>query len=239
MLALLLVASALLLGLTWRPDSVLGQVTAAAARGVRHTTRNLVLGPPRVGLQVGHLHADQHPEELAVLRWSTGASVDGLDEVDVNLAVAEALAGELELAGVRVDLLPATVPPRYRADLLISLHADSSPDPGRNGYKSAHFEPARNPREPELKRALDDTYLVGSGLADDHENVSGAMLGYYAFNPRFRHSVHRRTPAVIVELGYISHPRDRAFLSEPDRPAALLAAGVLEYLASRGRIAVR
>jgi N-acetylmuramoyl-L-alanine amidase len=198
--------------------------------------RAAVAGAPTVGLQVGHLGAREHPDELAALRVSTGGRAAGIDEVDVNLAVAEALAERLATAGVRVELLPATVPPGYRADLLLSIHADASAEPDRRGYKSAHAEPARNRREPWLRAAVDAAYLAASGLPHDEANVSGAMLDYYAFaSDRLRHAAHPGTAGVIVELGYLSHPLDRAWLADPERPAAALAAGVLRYLAASDR----
>lgn len=198
--------------------------------------RASILGPPRVGIQVGHLEARAQPDELAPLRASTGAQVGTLREVDVNRAVAEALATQLRAAGVVVELLPATVPPRYRADLLVSLHADASREAHRNGYKSAHPVPARNAREPLLKATVDAAYLDASTLSDDDANVTAAMLGYYAFaDHRLRHAAHRSTAGLIVELGYLTHPRDRAWLDAPERPAAALADGILRYLAALER----
>lgn len=198
--------------------------------------KRALLGPPRVGVQVGHLDAAAHPDELARLRVSTGGLANGVAEVDVNRAVADALARRLRRTGVRVDVLPATLPPDYRADLLLSVHADASPDPARRGYKSAHFDPPRNRREPRLKQLIDDAYLTSAPLPDDDRNVSGNMLHYYAFNPRFRHAAHPGTPAVLVELGYISNRADLAFLHDPERPAAALAEGVLAFLRERDRL---
>lgn len=193
-------------------------------------------GPPTIGLQVGHLRAFDHPDELAALRLNTGGHAAGLDEVDVNRAVVDALAARLEANGIRVDVLPATVPPSYRADVLISVHADASPDASRTGYKSAHKRPARNALEPVLKAHLDAAYLAASPLSDDDANVTGAMLHYYAFSDRrYLHAAHRATPGVIVELGYLSNPNDRAWLTDPDGPADALARGLRSYLADVGR----
>jgi hypothetical protein len=198
--------------------------------------RARIVGPPVVAIQVGHWRADDHPDELAVLRASTGESVDGLREVDVNMAVAEALARRLARAGVATTLVPATVPPGLRADVLLSVHADASLDPLRRGYKSAHALPARNRREPLLKAAVDASYLHASGLPDDDANVTGAMLDYYAFaDGRLRHAAHRGTAGLIVELGYLSHAGDRAWLADPDRVAGALADGLLRYLAGLDR----
>src|SRR5690606_30523285 len=158
-------------------------------------------GPARVGLQVGHLEAVEQPDELAELRYSTGAHWDGVDEVEVNLAIVTALADRLRERGLVVDVLPATVPPRYRADLLLSAHA----------------VPPRNPDEQLLKLHLDRAVLGGTGVADDDRNVTGDMMQYYGFNHgRYRHAAHPRTPAVLVELGYLSNARDRELLASPD-----------------------
>jgi N-acetylmuramoyl-L-alanine amidase len=193
-------------------------------------------GPPRVAIQIGHLDAHAHPDELARLRISTGGRAAGISEVDVNRAVAQALAADLRRAGVRVELLPATVPPRYRADLLLSIHADANADPTRRGYKSAHPEPPRNRREPWLQRAVDAAYLSAAPLPHDASNVTGAMIHYYAFaHHRVRHAAHPATAGLIVELGYLSHAGDRAWLSRPEDPAAALADGVLGYLAAIDR----
>lgn len=234
-LVVLASASVLLLALNL-PTATIADRAGEAAAGTIRSLRNMLLGPVRVGIQVGHQDAAAHPEELATLRTSTGGSAAGLQEVDVNRRVAHALAERLRANGVEVELLPATVPPRYRADLVVSLHADSSPDPARRGYKSAIFRRRRNDRDPLLKEHLDQAYLAGSGLPSDDRNVSGDMLDYYAFNRRFEHSVARRTPAVIVEMGYLSHPRDRELLLRSDEVAALLEEGILEFLRAVGRL---
>jgi len=197
---------------------------------------NSIAGPPRVGLQVGHLDAAEQPEELAALRTSTGGHFDGVDEVDVNLEVAVRVASLLERRGLEVDVLPATVPPGYRADLMLSLHVDASEDEERRGYKSAHFRPLRNVKEPLLKLSV-DRVMLSTGLPDDDRNVSGNMLEYYAFNHRrYRHSVSRSTPALLVEMGYLSNAADRVLLSDPDVFAVALAKGVVDYLRAIGRL---
>lgn len=227
---------ALVLGFTWRdvPGSGSVQETLQSAW---QSAVNAARGPVRVGIQVGHENAAAHPEELARLRWSTGGHADGLDEVDLNRAVAEALQAELEVYGVTAELLSATPPPGYYADLVISLHADSVTDPGRRGYKSAYFEPARNPLEPQLKSYIDRAYISASGFPDDHHNTTQNMHRYYAFNTRrYHHSVHPGTPALIVEMGYLSSEADMVFLSSPEQPAAALSRGVLEFLQAQGRL---
>lgn len=239
LLAALVVAGTLLLALNL-PAATSASLTDGAREGAisgYHSVRNRVLGPPRVGIQIGHLEAASHPQELASLRVSTGGVGNGVFEVDVNRMIAEALASRLQSRGISVELLPATVPAGYRADLVISIHADSSKDPHRRGYKSAIYREDRNHWDSRLKRIVDSWYLRGSGLPDDHRNVTGDMLEYYAFNRAYRHSLARGTPALIVEVGYLSHAQDMRLLARPDRVAELLQNGIMEFLIERGRVA--
>jgi N-acetylmuramoyl-L-alanine amidase len=226
LLSLLLAASlSLLLGLTFQ--------RSGGWQGILNSFR----GPVRVGLQIGHFEVGNHPEELANLRYNMGASVNGINEVDVNLIVAQTLRDMLQNEGIVVDMIPATVPRNYKADVFVALHADSSEDPARRGYKSAIFRYERNKRDALLKQIIDKNYFYFSGLPDDDMNVSGSMLEYYAFNrQRFKHAVSRRTPAIIVEMGYLSNKEDLAFIKDPVNPAYALKIGILSYLREVGRI---
>ena len=197
----------------------------------------LALGPPRVGVQIGHDGVAAHPDELTHLRGNTGGYADGLSELAVNRRVAAALAAVLEAEGVAVDLLRATPPAGYHADLMLSLHADSVFDRSRRGYKSSHFEPPRSALEPRLKGLVDSAYLNATGLPDDSLNTTSNMRRYYAFNfRRYAHSVHPATPALLVELGYLSSPSDAEMLKQPERVAAALTEGVVGFLRSRNRL---
>lgn len=242
LLGCLLVAALSFLGLSWQQSAAAGVTLQDRLEATWQRALHAFRGPTRVGIQIGHLNAAEHPEELASLRYNTGGHWGGVDEVTLNLAVAEHLKAGLEQRGIRVDLLPATVPPSYQADLVLSLHADASPDPARRGYKSAHFTDARyregrNRLESVLKQFIDQAYFYYSGLPDDDSNVSGAMLQYYAFNHRrFKHSVASSTPAVIVEMGYLSNAEDMRFLNEPVNPAYALRQGILAYLSAQGRL---
>ncbi len=198
---------------------------------------NSYKGPVRVGLQIGHLEVGNHPEELATLRYNTGASVNGINEVDINQVVAQTLSDMLVNEGIMVDLLPATVPEDYQADVFVSLHADSSEDSKRRGYKSAVFRFERNKNDALLKTIIDQNYFYFSGFPDDDANVSGSMLEYYAFNDkRFKHAVSFKTPAIIVEMGYLSNQEDLEFMSDPINPAYALKIGILTYLREVGRL---
>ncbi len=192
---------------------------------------NLTMKPVKVALQIGHLHAAKHPTELANLRQNTGGLARGVAEVDINQTVANIVKKQLEYYGISVELLPATVPPDYQADVFVSIHADSSTDLNRRGYKSAYAIPERNSSDKLLKSLIDESFFNASGLPDDHDNVSSNMTEYYAFNrSKFLHSIASATPAVIIEMGYLSHEEDVIFLQDSKRPATALTEGILKFL---------
>jgi N-acetylmuramoyl-L-alanine amidase len=188
--------------------------------------------PKRVGLQVGHLRIEELPEDQARLRTQTGGGGGGYREVDVNLAVVERTAAILQQHGIAVDILPAAVPRGYLADLFLSIHCDSVPDTGANGFKLARYRSSAMPAHDDaLIAAIRERYAAATGLPWD-DNITRGMSGYYAYNQRrYQSVISPDTPAAIIELGFISNPSDRALLiGSQDRIAAALAAGILDYL---------
>lgn len=188
---------------------------------------------PRVGIQVGHWKSNELPEELARLRSSSGAFVRGLSEIELNLDIARRVEALLLARGVAVDLLPATVPPGYDADAFIAIHADGATKATSRGFKIA--TPWRTSRASQhLRDALDAEYAGATGLPRDAA-ITFNMRGYYAFSfRRHTHAVARTTPAVILEMGFITSPTDRAFMTRnADTVAAGIGAGVLRYLRER------
>jgi hypothetical protein len=188
---------------------------------------------PRVGLQVGHWRSDELPQELARLRSNTGTAAGGVREVDVNLDVARRVADLLIARGIEVDLLPATVPPRYRADAFVAIHADGGTSAASRGFKLA--TPWRTSGASQhLHDAIIAEYAAATGLPQDGA-ITFNMRGYYAFSGRrYVHAIDRLTPAVIVEMGFLTNAADRALLtSDPDRVARGIAAGLMRYLEER------
>ena len=95
-------------------------------------------GPPRVGLQAGHWKAQELPDELQRLRErGGGTSGGGKAEWEVNLAIVEETAFLLRAQGIVVDILPATIPKAYWADVFIAIHADGNTNPNVSGFKVA------------------------------------------------------------------------------------------------------
>ncbi len=190
-------------------------------------------GPKRVGLQAGHWLTYETPAELR--RLGPGASAGGWAEWEVNLLVARATARFLEEAGVEVDLLPTTIPVRYRAHAFVSIHADGDTAGAFRGYKLTRPGFSSIPEVDDLfVRTLYDEYGAVTGLPRDSDaHISRRMTFYYAFNTRrYQHAIDVGMPSAIIEAGFLTHPTDRAFLtSQPDVAGRGLANGILKFLA--------
>ncbi len=189
----------------------------------------------QVGIQVGHWKNSELPGELASLRGSTGAAGKDWREVDVNLDISRRVATLLEGLGVTVDLIPATVPIHYKADAFIAVHGDANSNTSVSGYKLARASWSKNPaRDDALLNAVSSAYAATTGLRYHPGTITRNMTGYYAFNQGLQHSVDASTPAVILELGFLTTASDRKLLMEqPDRAAEGIVNGVVKYLSSR------
>jgi N-acetylmuramoyl-L-alanine amidase len=193
-------------------------------------------GPPRVGLQIGHLKSSEAPDELHKIRNNTGARPqNGMSESDVAMAIANEASKVLEANGVTVDILPATVPPEYLADAFLSIHADDHTDSSKSGYKFAAPRRDYTGKTENLVRLLEKKYEDATGLARD-PNITRNMRGYYAFSWwRYDHAIHPMTPGVIAETGFMSNPGDFRLLSQtPEIPGRAIAEALLEFLKSEG-----
>ena len=192
-------------------------------------------GPARVGLQVGHWKSNELPEELASLRSNTGSSGGGKWEWEVNMKIAEETKKLLEEQGVVVELLPATVPPGYWADVFLAIHADGNLNKTLAGYKFAAPRRDLSGWADELVATLETEYGETTGLTLD-PNVSRNMRGYYAFAWwRREHAVHPMTTAAIAETGFLSSPSDqRLLIGRPQIAAQGLAKALIKHLQDRG-----
>ncbi len=234
--AALRVGAALLLAVAVMPT----RATAAPLGAVRQAAAWLP-PPSRVGLQVGHLRIDELPDDQARLRSQTGGGGGGFREVDINLAVVERTAALLEARGVLVDILPAAVPRGYVADAFVTVHCDANADTGAHGFKLARYRASALPAHDDaLIEAVRTRYAEATGLPWD-DNITRAMSGYYAYNQRLYQSViSPRTPAAIIELGYLTNPGDRALIvGGIDLIAAALAQGILDFLTLAPTLGVR
>lgn len=176
-------------------------------------------GPIRIALQAGHWRAHEAPSELSGLR-DNGTRWRGTAEWETNLDIAQRAGALLEELGYAVDILPAVVPPDYRAHLFIAIHADGSDNPEASGYRVASPRRDATGRAADVAELMRDSYGKATGLRR-LPTTTRRMQNYYAFNyRRYEHALHPMTIAVIIETGFLTSPTDRrVVLDAPDRAA--------------------
>jgi len=193
-------------------------------------------GQARVGLQAGHWKVEEVPEELSGLkRNGSGAVGGGKLERDINLSIVKLVVPLLEEKGIVVDILPVTIPQDYVADAFIAIHADGNTDTNVSGFKIAAPRRDYSGKSSSLAEFLEGEYQGATSMAID-PNITRRMRGYYAFNwRRYEHAIHFMTPAVIVETGFLTSPKDRNILvSRQDKAADGIAKGIIRFLESQG-----
>lgn len=188
-------------------------------------------GPIRVGLQVGHWKLEEIPDELYKLRGNTGSEGGGKSEWEVNYEIAVLTKNILEKNGIRVDVLPATVPEGYWADVFVSIHADGSENPFKSGYKIASPWRDYTGKAEKLADFIEKSYGDSTLLPLDPE-ITSNMRGYYAFSFwRFDHAIHPMTTAAILETGFLTNVSDRTVIvNDPLTSAEGLALGIIDFL---------
>lgn len=187
----------------------------------------------RVGLQAGHWRADEAPRELSGLRRN-GTRWGNLKEWQVNLEIALRAQAMLEEIGYEVDLLPAVVPPGYRAHLFISIHADGSEDPRASGYRVASSRRDRTGQAARFAALLGERYGEVTGLRR-LPSATRRMRNYYAFNyRRYEHALHPMTIGVILEAGFLTNRSDRRLIvDDPGRVARGIVEAVIAFPETR------
>jgi hypothetical protein len=192
-------------------------------------------GPKRVGLQAGHYLFDEAPPELLSLRRNPGAPGGGRVEWQVTIDLAERAAEILRASGVEVDVLPTTIPVRYRAHAFLAIHVDGDETGRLSGYKVARPNFSSIPEvDDAFAQTIYEEYGRATGLPDNSDYVTGRMRNYYAFNARrYQHAVAPGVPQAIVETGFMSNPSDRDLLfNRPEVAAQGIADAVLRFLSA-------
>ncbi|WP_029215228.1 N-acetylmuramoyl-L-alanine amidase [Kallotenue papyrolyticum] len=211
--------------------SLLSMVLVGVLLGAAPTAR--AFHPPLVVLQAGHWRSAELPDEFSRLRGNTGAAAGGVREVDLNVDIAHRAAEYLRAWGNEAYVLPATVPPNYRADAFVAIHADGHANRAARGFKVAtSYRPWI--ASDLLVRELADEYARRTGLPRDWR-ITHNMRGYYAFNSGlYQHTIAEDTPAAILEMGFLTNPTDRAYLvTHTDHVAWAIALGIARFLATR------
>jgi N-acetylmuramoyl-L-alanine amidase len=199
---LLLLGGAMLLGVSESPL-------------VANRLAGLAPGRPKVGLIAGHWQSD-----------SGAVCPDGLQEVELNLAIAQQVADMLRAAGYQAEVLPEFSPKLngYRADAFLSIHCDSCVD-HVSGFKVARMTHSAVPEEEDrLVSKLNEMYAQATGLAFHANTITPDMLEYHALR-----RIAPDTPGAIIECGFMGS--DRYLLTrEQDRVAAGIANGLIAFL---------
>jgi len=174
--------------------------------------RPTVAAPGRIGIVSGHWGYDPG-----------AVCPDGLTEAEINFAVAQRVVDLLARMGYTVDLLEEFDDrlEGYRADALVSIHADSCDVPGASGFKVARVVYSAVPDEEDrLVECLQQEYAAATGLSYHANSITFDMREYHAF-----YEIAPETPGAIIEIGFMGDDR-YLLLFQQQR----LATGIVEGL---------
>lgn len=171
-------------------------------------------GPIRIGLIAGHKGSD-----------SGAVCDDGLTEVEVNLNIAEKVAGALLAEGIHADIMDEFDPrlSNYGGTAVVSIHADSCIyfNDLATGYKVAA---SSRTDSTQLQSCIEAAYAQATQLPYHANTITPHMTDYHAFR-----TLPDGVPAIIIETGFMN--LDRALLtSNADIPAAGILSGIQCYL---------
>jgi N-acetylmuramoyl-L-alanine amidase len=159
-------------------------------------------------------------------------------EADIVLDVVRRAASLLQQRGIKVLLTRdndtfvelddrVSFANRHRPELFVSVHADAALNTKAQGFTV--FVPRRESPESASQR-------LGDALSRRLEAVAAVSRGVRRHELNLRVLENTRTPAVLVELGFMSNSRERALLLQPEyrkRLAMALADGIETHLEAR------
>ena len=185
-------------------------------------------GAVRIGIVSGH--------------WSsTGEDAgtvctDGVNEHDVNLAIASLVRQKLEAQGYNIDLLQEFDPrlDGYKAALLLSIHSDTCDyiDAQATGFKVAASTYSNDHNLTDrLSACLYDRYGGITGLTHHSSSITVNMTDYHAFS-----AIDVATPAAIIETGFLNLDR-KLLVEHSDQVSDGIVAGVLCFVRSESVLA--
>ncbi len=173
----------------------------------------------RVGIISGHRGPENDPGAVCD---------DGLTEAEINLAVAQRVVRNLQARGYTVDLLDEFDPrlADYRAEALISIHANTCRDYGEvvSGYLISTADARSGSGNDQLLVECVAAKYEDSAQLLRRYGLTRDVTDYHVFR-----EIHPRTPGAIIELGFML--ADRAILTQqPDLLADGITQGILCYL---------
>jgi len=235
LLVLAMVALGIVAFTLWRRDQTQaaeGTVATATASAEQPTPGltprpSPTPGPPtptpvpknkRVGIVAGHYGPQNDPGAVCP---------DGLREVDINLAVAERVVARMQGLGYEADLMEEYDERLngYRADAMLSVHADACDIPEASGFKVARVSFSAIPEiEDRMVECLYEHYGFVTGLPRHDYSITPDMHGYHAFL-----KIDPQTPGAIIEMGFMAADR-YILVRRPDLLAEGIVRGLLCFL---------
>jgi len=163
---------------------------------------------------------------------------DGFSEGSVTMKVAQAVITALRGRGYTVDQLDEwdSRLVGYDAALFLSIHADSCTNFNdgfpHSGFKAVNPENRITVRDADLRLVgcLRDYYSQSTGLQFSGWTVTANMYDYHAF-----HQVTQRTPAAIIELGFLYYDRD-LLQNHTDKSVQGVLNGLLCFLDPKSQV---
>lgn len=156
-----------------------------------------------------------------------------LTEADINFAVVTRVVANLESLNYAVELLDEYDPRLndYRADALVSIHANTCYDFGE--YVSG-FIVAISEARPEfgadafLRECIGENFGANVPLPRSY-NITEDMTQYHVWR-----KIHPLTPGTILEMGYMLADQD-VLTDDPDLLARAITDGILCFIENIGR----
>lgn len=159
----------------------------------------------------------------------------GLQEANVTRDVMNLTATYLEAAGVSTikvqedDLGTICYVSNYNnADLFISIHCNSAENPQANGTEifTSRGQTNADALATCIMNQISSTFPNLYVRADYTDGDVDKEAGFYVLN-------NTNAPAVLIELAFISNPKEEEFLNNPcnlDNMAKAIARGVTDYI---------
>ena len=176
---------------------------------------------PLIGIVAGHWQND-----------SGAVCPDGLQEVEINLAVARKVADLVRQQGYRAEVLPEFSPKLngYRAAVFLAIHSDSCLK-NLSGFKIARMTHSSKPElEDRLVNTLYESYATATGLKPHLDTITDDMRQYHALR-----RIAPETPGAIIECGFMGGDR-RILTEEQDRVAVGIANGLVAFLRAQAPV---
>lgn len=168
----------------------------------------------------------------------SGATGGGIREKDLTLSIARLVSAELTEQGASVIMTRNTdvrIPLKDRSEIandndaamFVSIHINSSPGANRSSGTMSFYH-MKNPDGMLLARCIQDEIIKINGLPN-----LGHVSDTRIYSTGFAVLRFSDVPAVLLELGFINHSKDRGAMTQSawqQRVAEAITRGIKAYL---------